>query len=526
MRGAGDRRVLATVLFTDIVRSTDIAVELGDARWKELLRRHHIVIRRELKRFGGREIDNAGDGFFAIFDSPAGAVRCADACVDGARALGVEIRAGLHTGEIEFEGTNVRGVAVHLGARVMATAGAGETMVTGTLHDVVSGSGLGFEDRGMHELKGVPGTWQLWLLSSIDGRSVTSPPREDDAAILRAKIEPSERARRRALVVGGVAGLVVVAGLAIVLLSSGRDHDPGARGTAPGPRTGDVIEFDPASGEILLAEATGVLPTHTKGISIARGEGSIWVDSKEDTTLTKLDEETGGFDDEYPIDYAGSGIFVESPWVWVPVENALLRVTPQTGDTESVIEFPSSLSLPATAGDGSIWVFSNGEVTRVDALTGEVIDVFEVDADVQALAFGEGALWAIDKLNSELVRIDPRTGKPGMSVQLPGNLDAVIVGEGSAWVLDETAGTIAAVDADTGDVRASLRVGEQPSGMAFGLGALWVGDLEAPEIWRIDPLSFQAAKVDTPAPVAAIVADEGDHALWFALSSERTATQF
>jgi len=187
------------VLFTDIVRSTDIAVELGDARWKELLRRHHIVIRRELKRFGGREIDNAGDGFFAIFDSPAGAVRCADACVDGARALGVEIRAGLHTGEIEFEGTNVRGVAVHLGARVMATAGAGETMVTGTLHDVVSGSGLGFEDRGMHELKGVPGTWQLWLLSSIDGRSVTSPPREDDAAILRAKIEPSERARRRAL---------------------------------------------------------------------------------------------------------------------------------------------------------------------------------------------------------------------------------------------------------------------------------------------------------------------------------------
>jgi class 3 adenylate cyclase len=155
--------VLATVLFTDIVRSTDIAVELGDARWNELLRRHHVVIRRELKRFGGREIDNAGDGFFAIFDSPAGAVLCADACVDGSRALGVEIRAGLHIGEIEFEGTNVRGVAVHLGARVMATAGAGETMVTGTLHDVVSGSGLGFEDRGMHELKGVPGTWQLWL---------------------------------------------------------------------------------------------------------------------------------------------------------------------------------------------------------------------------------------------------------------------------------------------------------------------------------------------------------------------------
>jgi pimeloyl-ACP methyl ester carboxylesterase len=155
-------RVLATVLFTDIVGSTERAAELGDRRWRELLGAHETAVRRELDRFRGREVDTAGDGFLATFDGPARAVRCAISAGDAVRQLGVEIRAGLHTGECELDGPKVRGIAVHTGARIASLAGAGEVLVSQTVKDLVSGSGLAFEDRGVHELKGVPGEWRVY----------------------------------------------------------------------------------------------------------------------------------------------------------------------------------------------------------------------------------------------------------------------------------------------------------------------------------------------------------------------------
>jgi class 3 adenylate cyclase len=155
-------RVLATVLFTDIVGSTERAVELGDRRWSELLGMHDAAVRRELERFRGREVDTAGDGFFAAFDGPARAVSCALAAGEAVRELGVEIRAGIHTGECELDGAKVRGIAVHTGARIAALAGPGEVLVSQTVKDLVSGSGLVFEDRGAHELKGVPGEWRVY----------------------------------------------------------------------------------------------------------------------------------------------------------------------------------------------------------------------------------------------------------------------------------------------------------------------------------------------------------------------------
>jgi class 3 adenylate cyclase len=159
-------RVLATVLFTDIVGSTERAAELGDRRWRELLERHHTTVRRELERFRGREVDTAGDGFLATFDGPARAIRCARAIEQGLRELGLELRAGLHTGECELMGDKVTGVAVHTGARVAAQAGPGEVLVSNTVKDLVAGSGIEFEDRGTHELKGVPGEWRLYAVSS------------------------------------------------------------------------------------------------------------------------------------------------------------------------------------------------------------------------------------------------------------------------------------------------------------------------------------------------------------------------
>jgi len=154
--------VLATVLFTDIVASTARIAELGDRAWRELLDQHHSLVRRELGRFRGEERDTAGDGFFATVDGPARAIRCAQAVVEGMHRLGLEVRAGVHTGECEIHDGKVAGLAVSIGARVAAAAGPGEVFVSQTVKDLVAGTGLALEDRGERELKGVPGTWRLY----------------------------------------------------------------------------------------------------------------------------------------------------------------------------------------------------------------------------------------------------------------------------------------------------------------------------------------------------------------------------
>jgi len=161
-----DDRVLATVLFTDIVDSTRRAAEMGDSDWHALLDAHDAVVRAQLARFRGREVNTSGDGFLAMFDGPQRAIRCAIAIRDAVQALGIQVRAGLHTGECEVRGEDIGGIAVHIGARVSALAGPNEVLVSSTLRDLVIGSGLEFEDRGTHQLKGVPGEWRLFAVAS------------------------------------------------------------------------------------------------------------------------------------------------------------------------------------------------------------------------------------------------------------------------------------------------------------------------------------------------------------------------
>lgn len=158
-------RVLATVMFTDISGSTEALARMGDKSWRPLLDRHHAIVRAELGAFRGREINSAGDGFFATFDGPARAVRCAQRIRQRARELGMAVRAGIHTGEVEVAGNDVAGIAVHIGARVCALAAGEETLVTSTVKDLVAGSGLRFVERGLHSLKGVPGQWMLFSAS-------------------------------------------------------------------------------------------------------------------------------------------------------------------------------------------------------------------------------------------------------------------------------------------------------------------------------------------------------------------------
>jgi class 3 adenylate cyclase len=157
-------RVLATVLYTDIVGSTEHAARLGDRRWRDLLATHDAVVRAEVLRFRGALVKTTGDGVLATFDGPGRAIRCSCAIRDSARTLGIDVRAGLHTGEIELIGDDVAGIAVNIGARVLAQAGDGEVLVSSTVKDLVAGSGINFIERGEHTLKGVPGAWRLFAV--------------------------------------------------------------------------------------------------------------------------------------------------------------------------------------------------------------------------------------------------------------------------------------------------------------------------------------------------------------------------
>jgi class 3 adenylate cyclase len=173
--GAEPDRVLATVLFTDIVGATERAAELGDRRWRELITQHHTLVRQQIERHRGREIDTAGDGFLATFDGPARAIRCAAAIGDAVRPLGIRIRSGLHTGECEVIGDKLGGIAVHIGARVTSLAAPDEILVSSTVRDLVAGSGLDFQDRGVHALRGVPGEWRLFAVEK--SAALALPPR-------------------------------------------------------------------------------------------------------------------------------------------------------------------------------------------------------------------------------------------------------------------------------------------------------------------------------------------------------------
>jgi class 3 adenylate cyclase len=238
-RGSGRR--LGAVLFTDIVGSTAIAAELGNARWGELVARHHRIVRRELRRFGGREIDTAGDGFFATFERPVDAIRCAVAATDAVRELGIEIRAGVSFGELETVSGKPGGLVVNTAARVMSVAGPGEVLVPAAVKELVPGAGIAFVDHGVHRLKGLDDELRLVLVTMVDNAPLAAPLEVDEAAERRRAIAPAARRRTNAVIVGGIATALVAAG-ALWLLS--RDEErPAPPHAAAAYRS--IVELDP-----------------------------------------------------------------------------------------------------------------------------------------------------------------------------------------------------------------------------------------------------------------------------------------
>ena len=268
--------VLVTVLFTDIVGSTEIAAELGDRRWRDLVRRHHAIVRRELKRFRGRELDTAGDGFFARFDRPADAIRCACAISDDVRELGLEIRAGLHLGEAEVLEHKVGGIAVNVGARVMGVAKGGEVLVSSTLRDAVAGSGFAFADHGTHRLKGIEGEWRLYEVTIVEGERRSLPLGAEEARDRREFAEALPVRRLRDRVFAGAAGAVVVALVAAGILTNalgGEEPRAGRKGLTDAERGLVAIVPEALRSSCIRADAT--LPDATASVTCGGGHYSV-----------------------------------------------------------------------------------------------------------------------------------------------------------------------------------------------------------------------------------------------------------
>jgi class 3 adenylate cyclase/streptogramin lyase len=515
---------LAAVLFTDIVRSTETASTLGDRRWRELLSRHHRIIRSELKRYGGHEHDTAGDGFFASFSAPADAIRCAAACAAGVRQLGVEIRAGVNFGEVEMVDGKPGGLVVHAGARLLGLAASGQVLVSSSAHDVVPGAGIGFADLGEHRLKGLDAPMHVYSVTSIEGEPLAPPePGAVDARLSAIQGSPVAEGRRWALLAAGALALVVAAWVVL----GGRVEQPAAKVTgtsasevggsgAPVP-LGSVAELDPSTGEVRTLVPFPLTPqfidiAHT----MAAGLGAVWI--VRDTDIVHLDPLHG--DTQEPVALPGEtetasfSVTTGGGVVWALSELSLFRVNPGSNAAVKVLSlgrlsgqapFPAQL---ASAG-GWVWVgTSDGKLIRVDS-TSRVDPIRTTTDPIDALAADDGGVWALDRLDGVITRFDARTLKASETVQLSADASSMTIDEqGDLWTLDESGGVV--TDLTT---KASVHVGDDPTGIVAGFGAVWVGDTDG-TLRRIDIITNEVTEFPVGSAIAALAVDGSRGSLW------------
>ena len=517
------RRRTATVLFLDIVSSTRIASELGDARFRELLARFNRIVRSDLRRFDGREQDHAGDGFFATFDEPARAIGCAVDLTEHLRELGIEIRSGIHTGETEQVDGKTQGIAVVIGARVMSLATAGEILVTSTTKELTTGSPFGFEDFSAHELKGVPGTWQLWAVTTVDGAARPDPlPAGEAAERLRAigRGPSAEGSSRQKLVVGVVGSALVAFSVAFILLRGG----DGERGSTPpesdAPRAGDLLEIS-SSGSVM--STTPVQPLQAEGTlrhtvhPLVVGQGGVWLIRRDQLIhIDPLDAEERHrprLEQGNPVSInvaSGSGA------VWVMTDRELLRVHPGTDEVTPVASIQRGSGVPTWTTDvssstASVWVgTSDGELVRFDPRTERVERADGLDP-IDSLVASRDAVWTTDPLAGAVTRYETDSLSPVETIEVPGGVDALALAGDGVWVLSRSVGQVTEVVG--GEARAPIRVGENPTCIAAGLDAIWVGD-EDGVIRRIDPETHRIDEVAVGGSVRAIAVDEDRGTLW------------
>jgi streptogramin lyase len=514
------------VLFTDIVRSTETASSLGDRRWREVLSRHHRLIRVELRRHGGHEQDTAGDGFFASFDAPADAIRCAVACAAAVRELGIEIRAGINFGQIEMLDGKPGGIVVHAGARIMGQGEAGQVIVSSAAHDVVPGAGIGFEDLGERTLKGLDAPVHLFSVASVDGVPLEPPDTTEvagsrlDAVTLPATIGP----RRWLSVAAGVVALaigawVVFGGRADVPKAgpTGASPPAGVSGAGGGPvPLGNVAEIDPQSGSVVQIVP---LPLGSQFIDLdhtmTSGLGAVWI--VRNGRLVHLDPLHGDLQDPVPLPDQGISVSfsvaVEGGAVWALSEQTLFEVNPGSNRARKVLSLgrpttqaPIPAQLAAVA--GHVWIgTSDGMLIRVDVSSG---DERRVRAGaIDAIAADVGQVWTLDRTAGVITRFDPRTMKPDPPIELTTNAsDLILDEEGGLWTMDATSGVLTQVE-----TKRSVRVGSEPAALAAGLGYLWAGGADG-RLWEVDPTTGTTKEIPIGSQIVAIAVDADRGSVW------------
>jgi len=492
-------RLLATLLFTDIVGSTELAARVGDRAWKQTLARHNSIVRRELKRFGGRELDTAGDGFFALFDRPAQAIECATAVVNALAAVEIMIRAAIHTGEVEVIGDKVSGIAVHAAARVLSTAGPGDIVVTGMVHDLVAGSDIRFADRGLTELRGVPGEWRLYAVEQTVQGPVP-PPAEP--------IEPAGiRQSRTRLVIGiAAATALLVAGAVLWSLFVGN---------APPPleaSANTVVKVGPASAAVLaLAEISD--PTE-----MVVDSGALWVLSSSGRNLIRVDLATFA---SAPIGLpatptgltaAGGAIWITTGFGATAGDAGVVQVGIGSRRIEGTIALGAGVDGIA-AGDGALWVTNRlrNTLTRINLTTRTVTGELEVGEQPEAVAFGEGAVWVANTADRTVWRVDPRSMLRTAEISLIDVPYDLATGFGRIWVTSALGNSVVVIDVASNSLQRTLDVQGTPRGVSVGTDSVWLADA-AGNALRLDPDDPTQMQTIPLAGAPHDVAAEGDGA--------------
>jgi class 3 adenylate cyclase/streptogramin lyase len=509
-RGEGKRR-LATILFIDIVGSTSIASDMGDARWRTLLSGFRSVVGNRLKTEGGREESFTGDGFVATFDHPAQGVRAAEGIVEDVRALGIEIRAGVHTGEVEMIDGHIGGVGVHAGARVLSLAGASEVLVTATVKDLVVGGPFRFHDAGVHELRGVPGTWALFALEAVDDRPVPGPIDEGDAAEARASAVSHERTARRrrwVLLVGALVAVVAVVAAAVVVATR-----------EPPPIT--MIEIDPNTAQVTKTISDAYYSQHHQD-SLWDQSGTIWQGTA--TQVVGRDPVTGamkitlGLNSEIENGTFGLGF----GWASIPKSSdtsTIEKVDLVSGQVVGSADVAGPVRSMATD-DRYVWTVTEGGVlTRIDPG-----DLSVKSWDTSATAAGAvvpeaGYVWICDCEHGRIVQFDPRLGRETLVRTLPEHGLIVNVAEGrtdTVWVLDPQGSTLTRLDPATGDPQQPIGLGGNPVQATIAFGSIWVA--AGANVYRIDEKTLRQTTIPIPAPAFAgsITADPQSGTIWVA----------
>jgi peptide/nickel transport system substrate-binding protein len=488
-------RQITTVVFTDIARSTELATRLGDAQWEQVLQRQRSYVRAHLRRFEGREIDTAGDGFLVTFGVPARAVAFALAVVSGAPELGIEIRAGVHTGEVEQSGSGVSGITVHIGARIAAAAEPGSVLVSGTVRDLAAGSDTRFEDAGETELRGVPGTWHLFraiapepgldLDAASGAQRAESAVRdaERQAGIVRGWRRIVATRRGRALTLGATAALLAVIGWVGWSVQSA----PRLLASVP-PHS--VAQIDPSAGGIAAAASLGSLPD-----GIVVGEDAIWVTDPTDKTLTAIDARSLQVTDRLNVGGAPGAVAWGDGAVWVAdsADRTVARIDPATGSVVGryvVGNGPGAIAVD----DEWAWATSrlDGTLSRIDLQTGDVL-TNAIGVTPTGVAVAAGDVWVADLDTATVIRVDPSSVLPVGRVGVGNGPTAITAADGIVWVANVRDGTVSRIDPTT-DTAWTVPVGAAPSAIAASSDAVWVGDSATAEVVRLDPSSGQVVQ--------------------------------